>query len=298
MGVTTLFRPTLAYSIRETLGLEKPPKTTPDSFYAVRVAPLFEAHCVGCHGERRQKAELRLDSFAATLRGGKRGPVIEAGNVKDSELVARITLPRSDEKAMPPDGKPPLRIEDVTVIKLWVAAGASGTQPVSEIKGAPEPLTEVKFPEIDAAAVARGREQLAAAVNRLQARFPGVLAYESRGSADLEVNASLLGDAFDDAALAALAPLRDRIVRADLSSTSISDASAQALAGWKRLRALRLANTSVTDATVSALTALDSLRALTVIGTVVTEQSLTPLRAKNVRIYARNDIPAASNANP
>lgn len=298
VGVAMLFRPTLAYSIRETLGLERPTQARPDSFYAVRVEPLFEAHCVSCHGERRQKAELRLDSFAGALQGGKRGPVIDPGNIRNSELVARITLPASDDKAMPPEGRPSLSTDDITVIKLWIAAGASGTQPVGEIHGAPEPVREVKFPEIDATAVARERAQLAAILNQLQARFPGVLAYESRNSADLEVNAALLGNAFDDAALAALDPLRERIVRADLSGTSISDVSAPALAGWKRIRTLRLANTAVTDATARALAVLDSLRALIVVGTVITEQSLTPLRAKGVRIYDGNYNQVASNAKP
>lgn len=298
VSVTMLFRPALAYSVREALGLEKPIQAMPDSFYTVRIAPLFEAHCIGCHGERRQKAELRLDSFAAVLRGGKRGPVIEAGNIKDSNLVGRITLPHWDERAMPPEGKPPLRTDDITVIKLWIAAGGSGTQPVGEIKGAPEPVKEVKFPEIDVTAVARERAQLAAIVSELQARFPGVVAYQSRSSADLEVNASLLGDAFDDAALAAIDPLRDRIVRADLSGTSISDASAPALANWKRVQTLRLANTAVTDATVHALAELDALRTLTVIGTSITEQNLRPLQAKGVRIFDGNDMQVASNAKP
>ena len=45
-------------------GLETVPQAAPGSFYTVRVAPLFADHCIGCHGENRQKAELRLDSFA------------------------------------------------------------------------------------------------------------------------------------------------------------------------------------------------------------------------------------------
>jgi hypothetical protein len=81
----------------------------------------------------------------------------------------------------------------------------------------------------------------AAKVAELQARYPSILAYQSRQAADLELNASLLGAAFSDADLAAFAPLADRITWADLSGTAITDASAPVLAKWRNLRTLRLA---------------------------------------------------------
>src|SRR5688572_3966843 len=70
-AVAALLRPNFAYKLRETVGLAKPLIPAPQSFYAVRVAPLLQSHCAGCHGERRQKGKLRLDSFASAMRGGK-----------------------------------------------------------------------------------------------------------------------------------------------------------------------------------------------------------------------------------
>ena len=46
---------------------------------------------------------------------------------------------------MPPSGKTPLNQDDVTVIRLWIAAGASGTLPVNAIKGAPRLVAPVKM---------------------------------------------------------------------------------------------------------------------------------------------------------
>ena len=44
----------------------------------------------------------------ALMRGGKHGPVIKAGNAKGSELFRRVTLPPSDDDAMPAARQAPL----------------------------------------------------------------------------------------------------------------------------------------------------------------------------------------------
>ena len=49
--LTMLFRPAFAHSVRELLGLQAHPRAAPNSFYTVRVAPVLEEHCVGCHGQ-------------------------------------------------------------------------------------------------------------------------------------------------------------------------------------------------------------------------------------------------------
>lgn len=284
--VTAQFRPSLAHSIQDLFGVENKVKATPDSFYAVRVEPLFVEHCAGCHGERRQKGKLRLDNFGELMRGGRSGPAVKPGDAEHSELFSRLLLPPTDEKAMPPEGKAPIKGDDLTVIKLWIAAGASGTLAANAVKGAPPPVKKIKFEEIDPAQVEQKRAKLAAAVKQLQARFPGVIAYESRGSADLEVNASLLGQKFGDADLAALAPLGENIVRVDVSGTAIGDEAAKILAGMTRLRALRLMNTKVTDAAAQTLSAAQALKSLTVVGTAVTEPALQPLRQRGVTVYS------------
>ena len=65
------------------------------------IKPLFEASCFGCHGERRQRAGLRLDTLQATLQGSDEGKVVEVGNSKSSLLVHSISQ-LDDETAMPP----------------------------------------------------------------------------------------------------------------------------------------------------------------------------------------------------
>jgi hypothetical protein len=181
---------------------------------------------------------------------------------------------------MPKEGKRPLSPDQVKLIELWIGAGASGTLPVDAIKDAPTGsasstvVAEVTFEEIDTAAVTKLRAAISPAVAQLQKRFPNILEYESRGSANLYLNASILGPKFGDSDLAALVPLAEHITVADFSRTAITDRSAAGIAAMKRLRVLRLMHTRISDAAVQALGSLDQLEALNVFDTRLTPAAL------------------------
>jgi len=251
-----------------------------NTFYGARVQPIFEARCVSCHGPSKRRANLRLDSYAALMRGGKDGPVLQAGNIQNSDLVRRITLPPGHDDFMPKESQRPLSSDQVKLIELWIGAGASTTLAVNAIKDAPtgsSPSTgaaEVEFDEIDSATVTRLRAAEAAAVAQLQRQFPNILDYESRGSADLRLNASILGPRFGDADLAAFTRLAEHITVADFSRTSITDRSAAVIGSMRRLRVLRLMHTGITDATVGRLGGLDQLESLSVFDTQITSAAL------------------------
>ncbi len=69
--------------------------------YAKDIRPLLETSCFRCHGEERQKGELRLDSLEAVLKGGEDGKVVVPGESKKSLLTAAVAQV-NDEIAMPP----------------------------------------------------------------------------------------------------------------------------------------------------------------------------------------------------
>jgi uncharacterized membrane protein len=244
----------------------------PNTFFGARIQPIFAARCISCHGADKHKANLRLDSYRAMMRGGKDGPVIQSGNIQGSDLVRRITLPASHDDFMP-RGKQPLTADQVKMIELWIGAGASDRLALNAIENAPPGSAapaEAKFEEIDPAAVAKLRSAIAPAVSQLQKRFPDILDYDSRGSADLRLNASILGNKFGDRDLEAFAPIAEHIIVADLSRTVVTDHSADALAAMKRLRVLRLMNTHLTDATLLRLDSLNQLESLNVYGSAIT----------------------------
>jgi hypothetical protein len=73
--------------------------------YAKDIRPLFEASCLRCHGEQRDKGDLRLDSLQAALKGGEDGKVIVPGESKKSLLIVAAAQIDNDT-AMPPKHGP------------------------------------------------------------------------------------------------------------------------------------------------------------------------------------------------
>lgn len=88
------------------------------------IKPIFEKSCFECHGDKKQKAKLRLDSLAATLKGGENGKAVVVGKSADSLLVKSVARLVEDD-AMPPEGKgKPLTAEQIGLIRAWIDQGA------------------------------------------------------------------------------------------------------------------------------------------------------------------------------
>src|SRR4051794_33088197 len=64
-------------------------------FFEKRIRPLLAENCYQCHGPEKQRSALRLDSMAAILKGGERGPAVVPGKLDDSLLIRAIL--RHDE---------------------------------------------------------------------------------------------------------------------------------------------------------------------------------------------------------
>ncbi len=94
--------------------------------YASVIQPALERKCYSCHGPEKQKGKLRLDSAEAIRSGGKSGlPIVVPGEVGKSRLAQVILLPRTDDDAMPPDGKEPLSDSETLAIIRWIQGGAA-----------------------------------------------------------------------------------------------------------------------------------------------------------------------------
>lgn len=75
--------------------------------YAKVIQPLFDAHCVSCHGPKKEKGRLRLDTLEATLKGGK-NPTFTMGKPDSSMLLSRVFLEKGAGDLMPPKAELPL----------------------------------------------------------------------------------------------------------------------------------------------------------------------------------------------
>src|SRR5262245_21626870 len=71
----------------------KPAQPSPAAiqFFENKVRPLLVENCFKCHGDKKPKAGLRLDSRAAILEGGDSGPAIVPGDPAKSLLVKAVS---------------------------------------------------------------------------------------------------------------------------------------------------------------------------------------------------------------
>ena len=86
------------------------------------IRPLLQKRCVECHGEKKQKAELRLDAKAHAFKGSENGAVIVAGDSAKSSLYQRLVTDKEDDR-MPPKGDP-LTVAESSAVKAWIDSGA------------------------------------------------------------------------------------------------------------------------------------------------------------------------------
>ena len=118
-------RPTLPSGDAPPAHAETPIASTvpPDAgrFFETKVRPVLAEACLRCHGARKARGGLRLDSRAALLRGGDRGPAVVPGDPDASLLIQAVRYTHEQVK-MPP-GK---RLPDATadLLAAWVRDGA------------------------------------------------------------------------------------------------------------------------------------------------------------------------------
>jgi len=100
------------------------PAATPEegvAFFEKRIRPLLAEHCYECHGGKKAKGNLRLDSRDGWAKGGDSGPAILPGKPDDSLFIKGIRHWDKDFK-MPPE-KPLLPAQVADLIE-WVKLGA------------------------------------------------------------------------------------------------------------------------------------------------------------------------------
>jgi mono/diheme cytochrome c family protein/uncharacterized membrane protein len=260
-------------------------KADDGSFYARHINPIFDANCVGCHGESKVQGGLRLDSFSSLMKGGKDGRVITAGRPGDSILLQRITLPTDDKHFMPAEGHPPLNAEEIRWIGTWIEQGASPT--MTSLQGIffAEAL---KDPPI---APVGDYSSLIVEIHQMQnGQGAKLLPVSSKPSDGLVLHTVDVASSFGDAQLAQFQKFAPYIVEVELGRTSVTDASFDTLSTFTNLRAIHLEGTAITGAKTSRLTILPHLVYINLSGTKMTKEAAADLASmKNLRhVYLFN----------
>ncbi|MBX9681569.1 MAG: DUF1553 domain-containing protein [Gemmataceae bacterium] len=89
--------------------------------FAKDIEPLLAKHCIECHGPKKQRSDLRLDSRAATLQGGTEGAAIVPGKSAESLLI-RLVTGMDKDRVMPPKGDR-LSKDEIALLRGWIDQG-------------------------------------------------------------------------------------------------------------------------------------------------------------------------------
>ena len=245
------------------------------------IHPMVKRRCQSCHNEDKKKGKLRLDTREMFVKGGKNGPIFEAGNPEESEIFHRITLPETDDDFMPPEGKTPLTKEQTRLIEWWISEGAPFDKTVAEMNVSEEiqPLLDelsagdptkrgifaMEVPAADPAAMSKLMEKSARAMPIAQ------------GTNFIQV--SMLRDStpFGNEDMKLLLPLAEQITWLDLRNAEIDDYSI--LSQLPNLTRIHLENTAVSNEDLAHLSQLKHLEYLNLYGTAVNNDGLTHLNS-------------------
>lgn len=251
--------------------------------YEAHVSRFFAARCNECHGDRKVKGGLRMDSPEALLAGGDGGPAIEAGIApEDQELLYRMLLPIDDDDHMPPDHKAQPTEAEIDLLRAWLAAGApfEGDFELAEGASLPEPVepesAEADSPDEEPVAASPGVPD--AVLDTMRDRLVHVQAVEA-GSSLLWVDFAAPAKTVDDGMVRELlTPVVDWVGELSLARTQITDSSLDLIAAMPQLVRLDLRETQVTSAGLAHLIGHEQMRELVVSRTQLDDSVIDTLR--------------------
>ncbi|CCH03419.1 protein of unknown function DUF1549 [Fibrella aestuarina BUZ 2] len=91
--------------------------------FNTQIKPILNKNCIACHGGVKKASDFSLLFKEEALAPAKSGhPAIIPGDADGSELIRRLSLTDPDER-MPLDA-PPLKPEEIELLRKWVDQGA------------------------------------------------------------------------------------------------------------------------------------------------------------------------------
>lgn len=258
-------------------------RTNTDSInlYTTFLQPALYASCVKCHNAGKQNGDLRMDEPHFVFAGGDGGKVIAPGNPPDSRWLRRVTLPRANVKAMPPQGDP-WDYTTVALLEYWIAEGAdilallSPDETPEEIKALlqrdygldlrPKLFVETIIAPALAPEKKSGLEEMNWAVSNLR---------PDGGAVEVKTRS---GQSLANGALQKLADVApEQVSYLNLDNLPLTDADLAPLTKYPNLNRLRLNGTKVTESTVTKLASLRHLEPLNLYGTEVGDAAFEQL---------------------
>lgn len=240
------------------------------------ITALFRKRCYECHGPNKVKGQYRMDLLPDLFLGGEsKLTAIAPGDVEKSELARRILLPRSDDEAMPPDGKRGFTAEETEQIIQWIAhiETGSGMSMMSMSSSIAPAQSTPKGPRVQVQFLPEQNERLERLTHELSDLGVKVepTLWKTGG---YYVNLSYLSAENRKAALGKLADFTEEIVWLELNRREIDSEEWRFIERLRNLQRLNLRATNTDDGNLRAISRLSNLEFLHLGETRVTDRGI------------------------
>ena len=119
-------------------------EASPDeAFFIQHIQPIFQTHCVRCHGEKQQ-GELTVLERERLLAGGESGEPAVVPGAADESYLMELVAANPDDYRMPPKGDG-LSAEEIAAIRKWIDHGAAMPAPARQPIEVTEPIDDYAF---------------------------------------------------------------------------------------------------------------------------------------------------------
>jgi len=245
------------------------------------ILPILEKKCVSCHNAEKKKGDLILTNAENFLKGGEHGAIFKAGNAKESGIYMVVTLPRTDEYAMPPEGKEPMTEEETKLLAWWIDEGADFSKKVKELTPSQEIANILGIANSNAM-----KAHIADILPSLKANPAETTLIESLRKLKIDVKPVAHNSPFlqvkinqevSDEQLDALQKITEQTTWLDLKRTNITDNQLGKLSSFKNLTELHLELTNISDEGLKHLETLTNLQYLNLYSTKVSDAGLKSL---------------------
>lgn len=259
--------------------------------YEGLIYPLLDAKCIQCHNSEKKKGNLQLTSIDLMLKGGKKGPALVAFHAGESLMIQRMLLDPSDEKHMPPKGKPQFNKKEINLIYWWVQHGASINESLANglsndtVKALIDSKIVPAFPALPLPAT---NSLDSNQINELK-KVGLIIAPIAKGVGYVELSA-MNTPLLNDLQAQQISVLDSHLVWLNLANSKITNKTLIALSKCKNLLKINLAYTSINDEAIYLLNQFTKLNYLNIVGTSITDNGLVKLNpTQNMKsIYCWN----------
>ena len=244
------------------------------------IKPVLADKCMGCHNEKKEKGNLILTDSAFIMRGGKSGTLFDTANRDLSLLLKRVHLPLEEKKHMPPQGKPQLTEEELSLLYHWIKLGPVFTKKIIDLPANDslrQLATVILMGESDQGEQFDFEAADEKTIQQLNNNYRLItpIAKESPALAISFFNRS----EYNQRSLQDLLPLKVQIISLDLNKMPVKDEELKTIIQFKNLRKLNLNFSDVTGSAIAQLSQLPHLRSLSLAGTKADLSALKKIAA-------------------